>query len=91
MSKIEPMDTPITVGPSAVPDTVKAAARYVIATAAAYAVGRGWIDAENVEGIVTAGVGLVAIGWGLYSTFTRKKQLVVAAEAAPNSIAQVKP
>jgi hypothetical protein len=83
-------ELPIEVGPSAVPDTAKAAGRYLVATAVAFAVGKGWVDAENAEGIVTAGVGLIAIGWGLYATFRRKSQLVVTADAAPNSVAVVK-
>lgn len=81
---------PIQVGPSAIPDTLKAFLRQALLALGAYAAGKGWVSAENVEGLVTFGVGLVALLWGLYSTFKRKSQLVVTAEAAPNSIAQVK-
>lgn len=46
----------------------------------------------ELGGVVAAVFGLIAIGtaaWGIYKTYKRGAQLVVAADAAPNSVAKV--
>lgn len=86
----EPVDDlPIQVGPSAVPDTLKALFRQLVIAICSFAVGRGWVDADNVDGILTIATLLLSLGWALHATFRRKSQLVTAASAAPNDIAQV--
>lgn len=85
----QPTDLPIVVGPSAIPDTIKSILRQMLVVVITFAAGRGWVSAENVEGLVTFGVGLVTLGWGLYATFQRKSQLIITAEHAPDSIAKV--
>lgn len=66
-----------------------AAFRYLIVTMGSFAVGRGWVQADQLPGIATAMVTIGTAAYGLYQTFRNKQKLVVAAEAAPNSIAKV--
>lgn len=80
---------PIIVGESALPTTLAAALRYAIVTGLTYAVGRGWIDADNVEGITAALIAVAVAGYGLYKTHSNRAKLTVAAEAAPNTVAKV--
>jgi hypothetical protein len=74
------------------PNTVPLAAglRYLIAMAGTFAVARGWVDAENVDGIVTAAVTIGTVLYGLWRTHRAKQDLVVAADAAPDRVAIVK-
>lgn len=67
-----------------------AAARYLIVTLGSFAVGRGWVDAEQLPGIATAIVTIGTALYGLYRTYRTKSDLVTTAEAAPNSVAVVK-
>jgi hypothetical protein len=78
----------IEVDPNTVPHA--AALRYLIAMGGTFAVARGWVDAENVDGIVTAAVTIGTVLYGLWRTHRAKRDLVVAADAAPNSVALVK-
>lgn len=82
--------TPIQVSPHALPDTLAALFRYVIATVGAYLVGAGYVDAENIDGIATLLFTIATVAYGLYQTHRKKRELVVAAEAAPDRVAQVR-
>lgn len=82
--------TPIQVGESALPNTLAATLRYVIVAALTFAVGRGWLDGENIEGIVGVLIALITAGYGLYRTWRTRKNLSITAEAAPNSVAVIK-
>jgi hypothetical protein len=66
-------------------DSTTASLRYAVVIGLTFAVGRGWIDAENVEGIATFLVIVGTAGYGLLKTFRRGKQAAVLAEAAPNA------
>jgi hypothetical protein len=81
-------DTPIEVDAGTVP--VAAAVRYIIAMLGTFAVGRGWVDADNVDGIVTVIITLGTVGYGLWRTHRRKADLVTAASAAPDNVAIIK-
>lgn len=78
----------IEVDPSTVP--LAAGLRYLIAMLGTFAVARGWVDAENVDGIVTAAVTIGTVLYGLWRTHRAKQDLVITADAAPNSVAIVK-
>lgn len=66
-----------------------AAARYLIVTLGAFAVGRGWVKAEELPGIATTLVTVGTVIYGLWRTHKTKQSLVVTADAAPNSVAKV--
>lgn len=79
---------PIQVDSNTMP--LAAAARYLVTILGTFAVARGWVDADNVDGIITALVTLGTVGYGLWQTHQRKVQLVATASAAPDSVAVVK-
>lgn len=83
-------DTPIVVNGSTLPATLSSAIRWLLGLGLTFAVGRGWISQENVEGV---GAAIIAIGvalYGIYQTNKRQGQLIVTADAAPNNVAKVK-
>ena len=82
---------PIRVRASSIPATAAAAARLILQWAVAFALGKGWIAADDVQGIVALGAALIAMVWGVEKTRSRHRKLVTAAEAAPNSVAKVTP
>lgn len=82
---------PIEVSGTTLPTALAAALRYLITILGTYAIGKGWVDAENIEGIATLIVTIATVAYGLYRTRTAKKQLIITAEAAPNSVATVTP
>lgn len=84
------MEKPIEVNEMVLPTTLAAALRYGVAILGTMAVSKGWVDADNVDGIATLLITATTVSYGLWKTHRRKKQLVVVAEAAPNSVAVVK-
>lgn len=63
--------------------------RYLLTAGGSYALGKGWIDGELLQ-LLTGLVAVVApIVWGIYKTWTNKKQTIVLADAAPSKVAQV--
>jgi len=88
MSTYPPL--PIEVTGTPVPTAVLALARYVLVIAVTFAVGQGWLDAESTEGVIALGIALFTLGYGIYRTWENKRRLIVAADAAPNSVAVVK-
>lgn len=83
-------DTPIKVSDQSLPTTIAAGVRYLVATGVAALVSSGVIPAESAEGIIGIGIAIATVAYGLWRTNRAKKQLIVTAEAAPNSIAVVK-
>lgn len=81
---------PIQVNGSTLPATLGAALRYGVATLGTFLVSKGYVNAENIDGIATLAVTVVTVLYGLYRTHNKQTQLITTAEAAPNSIAQVK-
>jgi hypothetical protein len=78
---------PIEVSSNTLP--IASAIRYLIVTVGSFAVGRGWVAADQLPGIATAIVTIGTAAFGLYQNFRTKQKLVVTAEAAPNSVAKV--
>ena len=81
---------PIEVTNETTTTTLASALRTLLVAIGSFAVGRGWVEAENVEGIVTLAVTLGTAGYGVFKAYTRKRQLIVTADAAPNTVAVVK-
>lgn len=85
-----PPQTPIVVNGTTLPTVLAAALRYLIATLGTFAVAKGWVDAENIEGIATIGLTIATVAYGLWRTRTKQAELITTAEAAPDRVAQVK-
>lgn len=73
-------------------DSATATFRYIVVTLMTYAVARGWVDAENVDGIVAILVALGTAGYGIFKTWRRGAEVatVAASPKVPNTIAQIK-
>ena len=84
-------DEPIEISGLALPTALAAGLRYALTSILAFAVGRGWVDTENADGILSIILLLVTVGYGLWKTYRKQSQLITAGEAAPNSVAVVKP
>jgi hypothetical protein len=82
-------DTPIVVGGMALPTALASALRYLITMLGTFAVAKGWVKAENLDGILTVAITLATVGYGLYKSYTNRTKLITTAEAAPNSVAIV--
>lgn len=83
-------DTPIIVNDTVLPGTLAALLRYVFALGVAYLVGRGILPEDSAEGVITLALSAAAVGYGLWKTHQRKKDLITAAKAAPSSVAVVR-
>ncbi len=84
---LDNIDKPIEVTSNTIP--IAAGLRYALVMLGTFAVGRGWVPQENIEGIVTTVLTVGTALYGLYRTYRNKQKLVVAADAAPNSVARV--
>lgn len=82
-------DEPIEVGGMVLPTALAAALRYLITIIGTFAIGRGWVKAEELPGLATMAVTLATVGYGLWKTYSNRSKLVVTAEAAPNDVAVV--
>lgn len=80
---------PITVSGTTLPNIAAAGLRYTVATFGSYAIGKGWVEPDQIEGIATAIVTVATVVYGLWRTRKNKQNLIVAAEAAPNAVARV--
>jgi len=80
---------PITVTDSTLEGQITTLARYLLTTLGGYALGKGWIDSDLL--VVLTGLLTIAAPtmWGIWKTYTSKKQRIVLAEAAPNTVATV--
>ncbi len=83
------VDKPIELTDSTLPPTLTAALRYTISLTGTYLVAKGYVDAANVEGILTVIVTVVTVAYGIYRTRENRAKLIVTAAAAPNSVAVV--
>jgi hypothetical protein len=81
--------TPITVSGNALPTTLASLLRYLVATLGTFLVAKGYVNAENLDGIATLAVTAATVGYGVYKSHQNRSKLIVAAEAAPNSVAKV--
>lgn len=66
-----------------------AAIRYALVMLGTFAVGRGWVPADNIEGIITTVLTVGTALYGLYRTYRNKQKLIVTADAAPDRVAKV--
>jgi len=82
-------DKPILVNGSSLPALASAAVRYVVVTGGTWAVAKGWVEADQLEGIATVAVTVATAAYGLWRTRRTKQQLIITAEAAPNRVAIV--
>lgn len=81
---------PIEISPNQLPGQAGTLLRYILTTVGGYALGKGWIDDQLLQ-VLTALITVIApLAYGMYKTWIHKSQLVVTAEAAPNSVAVVK-
>lgn len=62
--------------------TAAAGLRYAIVTGLTYAVGKGYLDAGDVEGIAAALLAFGTAGYGLYRTWAARKRLQTATRRA---------
>lgn len=84
------MDKPIVVNGSTLPTVAAVILRYAIVLGGPYLVSQGYVDEESLEGIATMLITAATVAYGIWKTRQTKAQLVTAAEAAPNAVAQVK-
>lgn len=87
---LDATDEPIVVNGMVLPATLAAALRYGIALLLPYLVSKGVIPEGSTESILTYALVIATVAYGLWKTYKAKAQLVVTAEAAPNSVAVVK-
>jgi hypothetical protein len=85
MAKTEP----IIVNPSSTAGQAGTAARYLLTAAGAWAIGKGYITDQTLQAITTLVTIIAPAAYGMWRTYHSKRQLVVAADAAPNSVARV--
>lgn len=80
---------PLIVTDSTLEGQITTLVRYILTTAGGYALGKGWIDDDLL--VVLTGLLTVAAptAYGVYKTYTSKRRLIVAAEAAPDDKAVV--
>lgn len=81
---------PITVNGSRLPATLAAALRQLILLTGTFAVGKGWVKAEDIQGIATIALTVATLAYGLWKTSHKQALLIAAARNAPDSVAQVK-
>lgn len=83
------IDKPIVVGTSTLPTTLAAALRYGISLLGTFLVARGYVDADNVDGILTMLVTIATVAYGLFKTRQNRAKLIITAGASPNKVAVV--
>lgn len=84
------IDPPLIVNPSALPDQAGALIRIGLIALGSSLITHGWLPAgSDVNAIAGAVLSVIGAVWALYKATRSKAKLVVAAEAAPNRIAQV--
>jgi hypothetical protein len=81
---------PMIIDPSSVPGQVFALARYMLASFGSFALGRGWIDGDALQFLTGLLTVAAPAAYGVWKAWSNKRKLVIVAEAAPDSVAQVK-
>ena len=82
-------DAQIVVNENTLPVVAGTAIRYAVTTLGAFAVGKGWLGAEDIEGILALLIVISTVGYGIYKSRQRQKNLVITAKAAPDAVARV--
>lgn len=86
---INDIEPPIRVTNDTLEGQITTLARYVLTTFGGYALGKGWIDSDLLQLLTGLFTIAAPTAWGIYRTYTSKKQRIVLAEAAPNRVATV--
>jgi hypothetical protein len=81
--------TPIIVTDNTLEGQISTLARYLIAAAGSFALGKGWIDDATLQALTALVTIAAPMAYGIWKTYTAKQQLITTAEAAPNTVAQV--
>lgn len=84
------MPNPITVNASALPATLASAVRTIFVVIGTFAVARGWISPEHVEGYIATAMIVATAVFGVWKQFSKSADLATVASMVPDSIAQVK-
>jgi hypothetical protein len=82
-------DEPITVTDAPLDGQITTLARYIVTAFGSFALGKGWVDNEGLQlltGLVTV---VLPTAWGIYKTWTAKKQAIALADAAPDFLARL--
>ena len=82
-------DAPIIVSDNSLEGQIGTLARYLIAAAGAFALGKGWIDDETLQALTALATVAAPMAWGIYRTYTAKQKLIATAQFAPDDVAQV--
>ena len=82
--------TPMTVQADPIVEQLGTAGRYLLTIIGGYAIANGWLDAGAVEFITAIALTIAPLAYGVWRTWRERRRLVVAANAAPDSIAVVK-
>lgn len=84
-------ETPIVVNPDPTVASLGTTFRYALSFIGGILVSKGFLPADADVNAIVGGIMLIgSTGYGIYRTVFNKRQLVVAAEAAPNNVAVVK-
>ena len=84
------MADPIVVHESPLPSSAATLLRYVLTAIGGLLVSRGYFDEALLNDVIGAVLIIAPAAYGVYRTVFNKRQLVIAATAAPNAVAMVK-
>lgn len=82
--------TPIEISSAVLPSVAAAGLRTAVAVIGPSLIASGYLPAGSLEGVTTIVITVASIAFGLWKTHQRKSQLIVAATAAPDSVAVVR-
>lgn len=84
------MSTPITVNASPLPATLASILRTLFVTIGTWAVAKGWISAEHVEGYIASASIIATAAYGVWKQFSKSSDLATVVPYVPSDIAKVK-
>lgn len=82
-------DAPIIVSDNSLEGQIGTLARYLIAAAGAFALGKGWIDDATLQALTAVVTVAAPMAYGIWKTYTAKAKLIATAQFAPDDVAQV--
>ena len=82
-------DAPIIVSDNTLEGQIGTLARYLVAAAGAFALGKGWIDDATLQALTALATVAAPMAWGIWKTYTAKQKLIATAQFAPDDVAQV--
>jgi hypothetical protein len=81
--------TPLIVTDSTLEGQIGTLARYLVAAAGAFAIGKGWIDDATLQALTALATVAAPMAYGIWKTYQAKQRLIQTAKFAPDSVAQV--